>query len=312
MPNTAPELEARLSVHVAENFLRDKLARAGFNKSGVSNQNRLIERHESNYGGYWKSYDFKREDGQSRLAGFPLGPLNLFEGHSRVRSHPFPDQTFQQDGGEIIFNLPNGLQGYLLVNGKDQTIPEGPSEVVRDSAEIAGRGPLIVNGLACMGCHNRGMKKNFREDVRDGTGLRGDPLDKVRRLYPTPGRMKKLLEADESLFLEAMEKACGPFVKIEEDKNKPIGDFSEPISAIASPFLKKQLSLEEGARELGADSKEILGIIKGNSSLRKLFGPWISGGAISRRNWETFEGLESPFQNLAQQLQVGETKLIRK
>ena len=39
------------------------MLRAGFLKSGVSDHNRLIERHESNYGAYWVSYDFKRVGG---------------------------------------------------------------------------------------------------------------------------------------------------------------------------------------------------------------------------------------------------------
>jgi serine/threonine-protein kinase len=313
LPKVATDLERKLGVDVADNFLRDKLVRAGMNKSGVSNQNRLIERHESTYGAYWKSYDFKREDERSRLAGFPLGPLDLFDKHSRVRKHPYADQAFQHDGGEIIFNLPNGLQAYYLVNGKEQAIPEGPSEVVRDKEEIAGRGPLIVNGLSCMGCHNHGMKKEFKEEIRDGTGFRGIELDKVRRLYPTPGQMKKLFDSDEKLFLEAMEKACGPYVKVGADKTKAIADFPEPITSFATPFLKRQLTVADGARELGADPKDIQGIIKGSASLRKKLGPWLSdNGTISRRNWETLEGLESPYQELAQQLQLGETKILRK
>ena len=34
-----------------------------------------------------------------------------------------------QDGGELIFDLPNGLQGYMLVNNKDERI-EGQDLVV--------------------------------------------------------------------------------------------------------------------------------------------------------------------------------------
>jgi hypothetical protein len=37
-------------VDVLDNFLRHRLDRAGFVKSGVSEQNRLIERHEAAYG----------------------------------------------------------------------------------------------------------------------------------------------------------------------------------------------------------------------------------------------------------------------
>ena len=65
---------------------------------------------------------------------------------------------FCHDGGEMIFNLPNGLQGYMLVNGKDVRIDAGPIDVVRDSQETTGT-PQIVNGLSwAMACHDRGIK----------------------------------------------------------------------------------------------------------------------------------------------------------
>ena len=55
--------------------------------------------------------DFKSNDNLGNLFRLPLGP--------QFADNPFPQQAFKHDGGEIIFNLPNGLQGYLLVNGKD-------------------------------------------------------------------------------------------------------------------------------------------------------------------------------------------------
>src|SRR5262249_27321672 len=58
LPKTARELEDKLGVKMEEDFRRDKLARAGFARSGVSGQNRLVERHDALYGAYWKSYDF--------------------------------------------------------------------------------------------------------------------------------------------------------------------------------------------------------------------------------------------------------------
>ena len=59
LPDNAVKLEEKLGVDIAGNFRRGRLMRAGFIKSGVSAQNRLIERHDSLYGAYWKSYDFK-------------------------------------------------------------------------------------------------------------------------------------------------------------------------------------------------------------------------------------------------------------
>src|SRR5262249_14865434 len=156
------------------------------------NANRLVERHEAAYGAYWKSYDFRSGDGDGNLFLKPLGPLTLFD------RHPYADQAFVHAGGEIIFHLPNGLQGYMLVNGKDERIDEGPPDVVRDKNETAGRATAIVNGLSCMACHQHGMiRDSVRDEVRDGAGVQGEARDKVRRLYLKREEMDKLLAADE-------------------------------------------------------------------------------------------------------------------
>src|SRR5207247_126015 len=67
IPQNVGELEKLLRVDVAENFRVARAARAGFNGSGVSRNNRLIERHESVYGAYWKSYDFAGNSGRQNL-----------------------------------------------------------------------------------------------------------------------------------------------------------------------------------------------------------------------------------------------------
>ena len=59
LPLTDRELETRLEVDVVRNLLNApgvRVWRAGTNNSGVSNNNRVIERHTSRYGAYWKSY----------------------------------------------------------------------------------------------------------------------------------------------------------------------------------------------------------------------------------------------------------------
>ena len=59
LPLTARELETRLGVDVARNISTApgvRVWRAGFNNSGVSNNNRMVERHAFRDGAYWKSY----------------------------------------------------------------------------------------------------------------------------------------------------------------------------------------------------------------------------------------------------------------
>ena len=58
MPATAAELERQLRVDVQSNLQQERVVRAGFNGSGISKQNRLIERHDALHGAYWRTYDF--------------------------------------------------------------------------------------------------------------------------------------------------------------------------------------------------------------------------------------------------------------
>ncbi len=299
LPVHARILEQRLQVHVAENFLRDKLVRAGFAKSGVSSQNRMIERHVSLYGYYWKSYDFKSNDGKGNLFQNPLGPS--------FKGNPFADQAFEHAGGEIIFTLPNKLQGYLLVNNKDQRIDEGPTEVVSDGNKTSGTA-AVVNGLSCMSCHKNGMiRDGFRDEVRDGQGVGGHARTKVQRLYIKEAEMAELLKADEDLFATAVDRAIGPFLKKSGQAYKEVRDLTdEPIGKVARAYIK-DLTLEEAAYELGLqDPKMLLAALQTNDRLRQLgLGTLAKGGLIKRDAWSSLKGRLSPFQRAAFELDHG-------
>ena len=99
------------SVDVEGDISRFIAKRAGFQNSGVSRNNRLIERHAGHIGYFWTSYDFSGAHPKAGLFQFPLGPGGEF--------------GFQYDGGETIFSLPNGFQGYYLNTRKALRSPRG-------------------------------------------------------------------------------------------------------------------------------------------------------------------------------------------
>ena len=137
LPLTDRELETRLEVDVIRNLQNApgvRVWRAGTNNSGVSNNNRVIERHTSQHGAYWKSYDF---------AG-SVGTQNIF-------THPL---SFTHDGGEVIFNLPNGLQAYYVTNASGFRLDDAPINIVSNPAASD---PTVRNGLSCFGCHTEGV-----------------------------------------------------------------------------------------------------------------------------------------------------------
>ena len=65
LPDTDKKLEERLNIDVAENLRTKRVARAGFNGSGVSQHNRLVERHESDLtnGGVLEELRLRRQRG---------------------------------------------------------------------------------------------------------------------------------------------------------------------------------------------------------------------------------------------------------
>ena len=98
------------------------------------------------------------------MAGGPLSIRWPCESTSKnLFAHPLGpkgENAFEHDGGEIIFNLPNGLQAYLLVGSQGQRIDKGRPAIVSDPVQ---KDRAVVNGLSCMSCHVAGM---IREHVQ--------------------------------------------------------------------------------------------------------------------------------------------------
>ena len=191
LPETERELEKQLHIDVSENIRQERVARAGFNGSGVSQNNRLIERHPSPYGSYWRSYDFADSMGRRNLFAFPLGPG--FEG-----------KGFLPDGGEIIFSLPNGLNAFVLINEKCNRLDKAPSSVVSDP-----RRPdrAVENGISCMSCHARGFivkKDQIRPHVEKNPGsFSPQEQDTINALYPPEDKLNTWFVKDNERFRKA-------------------------------------------------------------------------------------------------------------
>jgi formylglycine-generating enzyme required for sulfatase activity len=132
----------------------------------------------------------------------PLGPSNLDGLPENQREF-----AFEHAGGEIIFSLPNGLQGYLLVTEDGTRIDDGPSKIVfdrDDSADVKGQ---ITNGISCIACHSGGINLKL-DQIRDGSlkilprGLR----DELEALFPANEAMDRMQKADKARFMAAVAK----------------------------------------------------------------------------------------------------------
>jgi mono/diheme cytochrome c family protein len=149
LPNTVDQLAARLGININNDINHpgleepDNLVRVGFRRSGITVHNRMVERHLGNAGQYlWISYDFDSGQGRQDVLANPLGPAN--------RDRLNFQNTFQHVSSEVIFTLPNGLQGYMVVDGQGRKIDADSTKVVRDPNRRDG---VVQNGLSCFACH---------------------------------------------------------------------------------------------------------------------------------------------------------------
>ena len=254
LPETDQELEARLEVNVVENIRNaagKRVWRAGFSDSGVSNHNRVVERHTSRYGAYWKSYDF---------AG-SVGKQNIF-------THPL---SFEHDGGEIIFNLPNGLQAYYLADAGGKRLDAAPIDIVRNPAVSD---PTVRNGLSCIGCHTEGMK-TFEDQVRGVVEKNPNPpfnKDRVLRLYVEQPTMDALVDEDTDRYRQALKAAGGVFGGIE-----PVQRFHE---AFQGP-----VDAAHAAAAVGLETETFLQKIRQNVGLKNLGLLVLETGTMKRDTW---------------------------
>ena len=253
LPLTDRELETRLEVDVIRNLTNApgvRVWRAGTNNSGVSNNNRVIERHTSRYGAYWKSYDF---------AG-SVGTQNIF-------THPL---SFTHDGGEVIFNLPNGLQAYYVTNASGFRLDDAPINIVSNPAASD---PTVRNGLSCFGCHTEGMK-TFEDEVRSVIESNATPAyDKAQalRLYVEQSEMDALLQEDTDRYRVALEATGGEFGGIE-----PISRFHEVFQgtvdasyAAAVVGLETEVFLEKIHENVGLQNIGLLVLDSPNGSMKR-------------------------------------------
>jgi serine/threonine-protein kinase len=286
LPKTVGPLEHKLGVDVVQNFKRNRLARAGFTRSGVSEQHRMIERHDSLYGAYWKSYDFKPNTDAADLLKLPLGPSLKAAYNGK---YPYEEVAFKHDGGEMIFNLPNGLQGYYLTDAEGKLIEKGPIDVVNDPLKISGTNE-IYNGLSCMNCHAKGMIDTGEEQVRKGTAVSGEARRKVRRLYPDYNKMKEYYETDAELFQTAAKKAMRPFLKSDREVEATFDRSREPIGELAKFYYNPDLDLARVAYELGyQDPKKFEAILESNDRFREIgLGALTNKGKLKREFWGDF------------------------
>ncbi len=271
IPSNLSELERQLRVDVASDVQQERVARAGFLGSGISRNNRLIERHDAMNGAYWRTYDFEAIPqnlvdrdlllpDRRNLFAYPLGP-GLADGNA-----------FQHAAGEVIFNLPNGLQGFCLVNANDVRQNKGNTAIVSDPKRPD---RAVDAGVSCMSCHARGI--NPKDDqIRDHLAknpkfFKRTDAEVIRALYAPKEKMRALMEEDAERFRKALEKT---------------GNKVSPFEPVMTATLRYEadVDLPTLAAEIGLRPEELQSRIVNSQILSRSFGPLkAAGGTVPRQ-----------------------------
>lgn len=185
LPDTLQELELELGIDIDRNIADEQVLRAGFKNAGPSQNNRVIERHDlgGNRGAFWISYDFANNLDTSDVFANPL--------------------DFQEDGGEAIFNLDNGLQAYFVMDNLGTRLDKAPNAVVQDPLSRDG---AVENGLSCMNCHQEDGQLPKFDEVRDfalRTGANAAEIEAVIGIYATREELQDAFDRDQNLYRTA-------------------------------------------------------------------------------------------------------------
>jgi serine/threonine-protein kinase len=267
IPQNFNDLQLTLGLNVDQDVADEEVARAGVLDSGVSRQNRIIERHEIPLAAnrvLWVSYDFI-DDSQEEQNIF-ASPLD-----------------FQEAGGEMIFSLPNGLHAYMLMDNQGNRLDVAPDAIVTDPSQ---EDQNVRNGISCFGCHPSMLMAEdaVRDYVLTGVEFDAQTKDTVENIYPESSEFQELIDFDTQNFQNSVA-AAGV-------------DTSLTLEPIADTFGRFQLNvnLEIAAAELGVSAETLLTQLGG---LDPALSP-LASGSIKRDTWTSL------FANTVCLLNIGE------
>lgn len=286
MPGNLAELDRTLRIDAQVNIQQERVMRVGFNGSGIARSNRILERHDSVHGAYWRTYDFDEvpqnliergnlQADRRNIFSFPLGP-GLVE------------TPFTHAGGEVIFALPNGLHAYYLVDSVNARIDKGPIRLVSDPKRPD---RSVEAGVSCMSCHITGILPKG-DQIRDHLAKNPKAFsrtdaDLIKALYPEKETSLAKMADDAKAYAAAIAKTGGKITRFES------------VSTITLKY-EADLDLPLAAAEVGVSPEELRKKIDQFEPLGKSLGALrVEGGTVARQVW-----LQT-FGDLARDLRLG-------
>lgn len=262
--NNLAALDTQLGVTALANINANRVIRSGFRNSGMSAQNRIIERHSQLNGlAYWTSYDFSTSVATANIFNNPLGPIALNG-----------TKEFAHEGADVMFQLANGMFGFRLVNAAGVVLDKAATNTVNQSAAPAEFLSAVVNGVSCMSCHNGGLihkKDEVRTFAQANTGdFTQVEFEKILNLFPEERLFKDSVDKDNAFYQNAM-------TQLGIDIKKP-----DPVNQTFR-FYNRSLTKNDVREELGVSTSVLDGILV-NEPFKSRWSSLRTAGAISRED----------------------------
>lgn len=136
--------------------------------------------------------------------------------------------NFLGDGAEVVFSLPNGLQGYAIYDAAGVRQEETNLVFDQNQADLQ-----VRVSVSCNGCHSSGlneMRDEVREEVeRNALDYDQDTFETVTEIYPGTEEVIEILEEDSDKYQGALGRTEVPtgnadpinltFVRFDRDLN---------------------------------------------------------------------------------------------
>lgn len=243
------------------------------NSEEVSLNIRSLRRTPTASGFLWESYDYLTS----------IGEDDLLE-HILLK---------RRDAGELIFLLPNGLQAYALVDGKDKIIDFGDTQIVVDT-KTPWKNKAVWTAVSCMICHNKGIK-DIQDEVRLLAGADKAPLyikkrkdfEQVINLFSQP--LETTIAQDQAIYARNIAAAAGVLPAYTPQR------YSLMLQRFFVRYWQDPLTLAEVVMETGRPPDDILGVIKITLNPNHTLSQIYSRRPIRRDQWET-KGFEQMMQ----------------
>lgn len=237
------------------NLQVDKGAVVEEGSSIVARQNRLLWRVPIPSGAWWKTHDVSETSGDRDFAE------KLIFG-------------FKFDAGELIANLPNGGQAYLLTDNQGKRLEVADGRFAIDSSDARDR--RVRNPGSCVVCHATGINppSNLVEDmVKAGVDIKFKDLDKKNRIEGFFLRWGKVVQQDQERYEEMV---------LGTSRLKPTAN-AVAFKAVRDRY-DDAVPLRQAAVECGV-SEDVLKRAVVKSPKYRAVG-LVQGLAVPRRTWE--------------------------